>query len=802
MARASCPARLAPAPARELSHAHAAVEESDARRREFSLATCAAHEISSAVRRERKPLDERCALSFAQIRASFKSDGDARRCADRPFSSGEERSVQLRERERSRHARRARTLRVSSRAKAQRIVRMSLRAKIVVILLAVVLLYAAVDRAIQEVVIAKSFATLESEEAGLDLKRVVQAIESEVRHLSVRCDDWATWDDTYRFIDDARRAVEEQSGADRTRFDERATSYIVSNLVPECFHKNNLNLLYLCDAHGKVVWGRSLTLVDDHDIDLHDFPSDRLPAGHRLLFATNGQKSETERACGLMMTERGPLLVSAKPILDSHRHGPARGTVIMGRLLSVGLVDALVKQTGVAFRIWRVKEEELPDEEKAISAEIAMQPGRDARVIRAVDDDTLHAYTTFYDIGGSPALLIRADIARDITARGAVATHYALASTLVAGALLLLVLLVLLQRTVIHPIRTLTKYAVDVGRNEDLTMKLGLDRADEIGILSREFEALMEKLAESRRALVKAARAAGMSEIATGVLHNVGNVLNSVNVSVTMVADKAKSAGLRDLKLALQAVQDSSGDLETFLASDPRGAHLYPLLHTLAGELEREHEVIAREAASVSEGIEHIKALIQSQQSRAGRAGVLEVLTLKDEIEAALRLVGDSIDGRPIEIAREYDDMPPFAADRHRLKEILVNLIQNARQAMQPERAGDREAARATGGDAPKSSAARSSPRLTLRLKSSADGRVHIEVEDNGVGIPRENLSRIFTHGFTTKASGHGFGLHASANAATEMGATLSARSDGPGTGATFHLDLPAERKHAVGADA
>jgi signal transduction histidine kinase len=87
-------------------------------------------------------------------------------------------------------------------------------------------------------------------------------------------------------------------------------------------------------------------------------------------------------------------------------------------------------------------------------------------------------------------------------------------------------------------------------------------------------------------------------------------------------------------------------------------------------------------------------------------------------------------------------------------------------------------------------------------LKSSADGRVHIEVEDNGVGIPRENLSRIFTHGFTTKASGHGFGLHASANAATEMGATLSARSDGPGTGATFHLDLPAERKHAVGADA
>ena len=681
---------------------------------------------------------------------------------------------------------------------------MSLRAKIVVILLAVVLLYAAVDRAIQEMVIAKSFAALEADEASRDLKRVVQAIESEVRHLSIRCDDWATWDDTYRFIDDARRALEEPRGADRQRFDDRATSYIVSNLVPECFHKNNLNLLYLCDAQGKVVWGRSLTLVDDHDIDLRDFPSDRLPADHPLLRAAGRKGNNGERACGLLMTERGPLLVSAKPIQDSHRRGPPRGTVIMGRLLSVGLVDALVKQTGVDFRIWRAKEEELPDEEKAISAEIAVQEGRDARVIRAVDDDTLHAYTTFYDIAGTPALLIRADIARDITARGAVATHYALISTLVAGALLLLVLLAVLQRTVIDPIAALTKYAVDVGHSEDLTMKLGLARSDEIGILSREFEALMQKLADSRRALVKAARAAGMSEIATGVLHNVGNVLNSVNVSAAMVADKAKSAGLRDLKLALKAVQESSGDLATFLSTDPRGAHLYPLLHTLAAELELEREVIAREATAVSDGLEHIKTLIQSQQSRAGRAGVLEVLTLKDEIEGALNLVGETIDGRPVEIVREYEDMPPIALDRHRLKEILVNLIQNARQAMQEDLSGERQDADARDGDAASARGGELArkPRLTLRTKSSADGHVCIEVEDNGVGIPRENLSLIFTHGFTTKASGHGFGLHASANAATEMGGTLSARSDGPGTGATFILDLRADRSQVVGAHA
>lgn len=750
---------------------------------------------------------------------------------------------------------------------------MSLRSKIVIILFTVVVMYAALDRVIQEVVVFKSFEALEEAQAERDLRRVVQAIQSEVRHLGVRCDDWATWDDTYRFIDDSRRAEQALDVADRTRFGDRARDYIVSNLVPECFHKNNLNLLYICDSDGKVVWGRGLDLEGDRDFGLHDFPSERLAPDHPLLVentrilienlpgsftsddlrklflpfggvrsaevaldpmsaraqSSGSVRMETPEAAdaalsglsnkevaghairlkaseapgGLLMTERGPMLVSAKPVLNNQRQGPARGTVIMGRLLSPALVAALARQTGVDFAVWRVQEEDLAAAEQQVLNEVTAQAGEDAHVIRVSDEDTLHAYTTYSDIRQAPALLIRANIVRDITARGATAARYALLSTVVAGILILSVLLQLLQRAVLKPIAALTEQAVQVGRSEDFTRKLNLDRADEIGTLSREFDAMMEKLADSRAALVKAARAAGMSEIATGVLHNVGNVLNSVNVSATLVADKARSAGLDDLKGALRAVQESTDDLVTFLQQDPRGKHLYPLLKSLAADLESERETIAREAKTLTQGIEHIKELIQSQQSHAGRSGVLECISLKEEIEVAVNMTGLGIQGRGIEVVREYDDLPPCAVDRHRLKEILVNVIQNAWQSVQAREEGTRPQASADGtpnAGLDGSGAATSRSRLTLRLKKDDRGRVRIEVADNGLGIPRENLSRIFTHGFTTKKTGHGFGLHASANAAKEMGGALTVHSAGLGTGATFILDLPVEKHQGAGA--
>jgi signal transduction histidine kinase len=400
-------------------------------------------------------------------------------------------------------------------------------------------------------------------------------------------------------------------------------------------------------------------------------------------------------------------------------------------------------------------------------------------VVHEADTKWLHAWTTFADTKQAPSLLIRTDMAREITAYGARSVRYTLISTVAAGFLIMLVLLYLLQRTVLRPLATVTQHAVEIGKNDETLHKLDLHRGDEIGILSREFDRMMEKLSESRAAVVKAARAAGMSEIATAVLHNVGNVLNSVNISATIVAQKSGSSSAEDLRLAMKAVEESAGGLAAFLKNDPRGEHLQPLLTSLAEQMASEQAAIREEAHTLSQGIEHIQELVRSQQRHAGRAGVLETTDPCDPIEAALSMVVRPGEGvKPMQIVREYEDLPRCTVDRHRLTEILVNLFQNAREAML---------------ESPTSQG-----RLTLRLRRPSPGRLRLEVEDDGAGILPENLERAFTHGFTTKKDGHGFGLHASANAAREMGGSLLARSQGAGCGATFVLELPVRESPRV----
>jgi signal transduction histidine kinase len=297
-------------------------------------------------------------------------------------------------------------------------------------------------------------------------------------------------------------------------------------------------------------------------------------------------------------------------------------------------------------------------------------------------------------------------------------------------------------------------------------------------VLSGEFDRMTQKLAQSRAQVVRAARAAGMSEIATGVLHNVGNVLNSVNVSASVLAQGAQRSGAGDLKRVVEAIRSSTGDLAGFLTRDPRGAHLDPLLEQLAEQLARENSEFERELGTLTRGIDHIKELIQAQQGIAGRAGVLEEVDPRELLEAALSLTAGATSGPAPEVVREFQQLPPCPLDRHRLMEVLVNLVQNARQALSAPGLAER--------------------RLVLRVACPDPDELCIEIEDSGPGIAREDLTRIFTHGFTTRPDGHGFGLHASANAATEMGGKIEARSEGRGRGALFAVRLPIRRAQAA----
>ncbi len=288
------------------------------------------------------------------------------------------------------------------------------------------------------------------------------------------------------------------------------------------------------------------------------------------------------------------------------------------------------------------------------------------------------------------------------------------------------------------------------------------------------------KLAEAEREklqgqLVEASRAAGMAEIAIGVLHNVGNVLNSVNISAGVMSEKLRNSKVGNLTKATEMIQSRQADLGNFLTTDEKGKQLPLYLNKLAHFLGDEQATMLTELSSMTEGLEHIKEIVRRQQSLARTSSPREIANPTVVMEEALKLNTLSIERHAIELIREYADCPAVELDKHQTMQVLVNLISNAKNAVK------------TTDHAPRT--------ITLRVQMAerdGEARVVFEVQDNGVGIKSEHVIKIFQHGFTTRREGHGFGLHSAANSAKTMSGNLTCRSDGPGTGATFTLDIPA----------
>jgi PAS domain S-box-containing protein len=285
------------------------------------------------------------------------------------------------------------------------------------------------------------------------------------------------------------------------------------------------------------------------------------------------------------------------------------------------------------------------------------------------------------------------------------------------------------------------------------------------------------ELEKVHKELLKASRQAGMAEVATGVLHNVGNVLNSVNISSSLLANNLRKSKIANLSKVAALVSEHETDLSAFVANDPRGKQLPGYLTALAEHLGGEQAAALEELALLQKNIEHIKDIVAMQQNYATVAGVAETLNVSELIEDALRMNSSALARHDIQIVKEFGEPAPILVEKHKLLQILVNLVRNAKHACQDS--------------------GRQEKRLTIRV-SNGDGRIRIVVKDNGVGIPRENLTRIFAHGFTTKRNGHGFGLHSGALAAKEMGGSLSVHSDGPGKGAVFTLELPVKQESSA----
>jgi PAS domain S-box-containing protein len=279
-----------------------------------------------------------------------------------------------------------------------------------------------------------------------------------------------------------------------------------------------------------------------------------------------------------------------------------------------------------------------------------------------------------------------------------------------------------------------------------------------------------EELERVHKQLMIASRQAGMAEVATNVLHNVGNILNSVNISASLVIERVKQSkapGVSRLAALLQEKGSAAGE---FLANDERGKRIPEYLTSLGEQLMGDQKMALEELASLRDNLEHIKDTVAMQQSYAKLCGVTETIAVVDLVEDSLRLNAGAFVRHGVTLQREFNEVPQITVDKHKVLQILVNLVRNAKYACDES--------------------GRSDKLITLRIEAAPAG-VRILVIDNGVGIPPENMAHLFTHGFTTRVDGHGFGLHSGALAAQELGGSLSVSSDGPGRGATFTLELP-----------
>jgi two-component system, NtrC family, sensor kinase len=612
----------------------------------------------------------------------------------------------------------------------------NIRAKVAALTAGIFVVLGFAEILVESRVIMPSFAELERSNARIAMRRISYALDLALDHVAVMAMDWGNWGDTYRFVQDHN------------------PDFIKANINNSALRQLNANVLLIVDRDGVVLLSHELDLKSEEPLGLDLARRKSLPAD----FPWRPSFLGTQAVHGLLPTNRGILMLAGAPVLDGHGGGPVRGMILLGQLLSPTEVGSIAAQA---------------------QADLALlAAGAASSREQLVETDAVtRVYRSFDDLYGRPLMTLRVDVPREVTLRGRVAVTYASVCLVGAAVLVLILLVVVLNRLVLTPLAQLTRHAVALDEGRDLTSRLDIERSDEIGVLARELDRMVARIAESRTQLVDQSFQAGFAELAKGVLHNLGNAMTPIGVRLTRLGERLQGAPIEDAEQAVAELQAGtadpmrSADLEEFLRLACR--ELAGTVRAARGDL----EIMSRQAGA-------IQAMLAEQMRSARNEHVIEPVRLTELVAQALEIVPDSCRQR---LALESDEslrrVGVVRVARTVLRLILQNLIINAADAVR---------------DAGK-------PRGTLHISAEIvfeDGReqLHLRVRDDGVGIAAANLERVFEKGFSTKSrdTNHGIGLHWCANAINALGGRIWAASDGPGCGASMHLSVPLAAREAV----
>lgn len=688
-----------------------------------------------------------------------------------------------------------------------------LRSKVALILLGVFVLYVGLAYTTYYLALSPGFARLEEQEARRELSRCEFAVQRELRHLDRFALEWASWDDTWHFVET------------------RDQAYAAANLSEAALADNQLAALYLLGPDGRIVWNRSRPPIDGAAQD--GLPADPWPPNHPLLCTEGRPGGRT----GLLLAGQGAVLVAARPILRSDGTGPPRGTLVMARPLDPAMMDLLDDPAGARFNIIPLSSEALTGEQRSALADLS---GGAPAVFRRESADYLNTYSMLPDVYGIPAVLLHARTVRDISHEGAASVRLAVVFSLVAGLVLLGVLLAFLSRAVVRPLATLTAHAVAVNRSGDLSARLHLARGDELGVLAREYDAMMARLerdaasragaeaalreSESRyRAILESAADGILTVEANGSIMTTNPAAEAmfaypgggaIGLPITRLlpefdlahADTGHAVEVRGVRkggdafplhLTVGRVALPGRDLATLIVRDIsdakrlqeralRNQHL-----ALLGEMGASvaHE-IRNPLAGISGAVQVLRGGLPSGDERRGVLD--EVLAEAARLDAIVRDLLqfarpwtpevhpcdlDAVLRTVIERARRDDafasidfDLPPSApvvvpADRSLVEQVLWNLLTNAAQAMP---AGGRIACAFT----------------------AANGAARLAVRDTGPGIPSDLLDKVLNPFFTTRTRGTGLGLAVCRRVMEAHGGSIDV-TNAPAGGAEVILAFP-----------
>ena len=611
---------------------------------------------------------------------------------------------------------------------------MNIRTKMISLLALLFAVLIVLEIAVQRQVLMPSFAELEREDAETSMKRIGYALDMTLESIESMTGDWGNWADAYQFVQSPN------------------VDFVNTNVTASSMKQLKVNAMLIVDLNGDYLLSSARIWDTGEALDLDFTARKALPED----FPWRKNLADGKPARGLLRTNRGVMMTVAAPVLNGSGSGQPLGMVIMGRLLTPAQVQLIGAQAQASLAMVR-------DHPSAGGEEIAET------------DTSTQIFKSFMDVYGRPLMTFRVDVPRRITARGHGAVTYASLYLIGAAVTVLLLLVVALNRIVLKPLARVTRHAVAVGEGTDLSARLSLSGQDEIAQLAREFDRMVERVADSRRQLVDQSYQAGFAELAKGVLHNLGNAMTPLGVRLAKLGERLRNAGAGDVELALSELAKekaaSSG------APSARREDLEEFLRLACREL----AVCVKEAQDDVAVAQRQSTIVQTAFSELMRstrnAHVVETVRLPDLVAQTLEIVPDACRLRlVVDTDESLRKVGAVQVARTVLRLILQNLIINAADAV-------RDAGRDRG-----------MLQFAAEIVGEADSeQLHLHCKDDGIGIAADNLQRVFDKGFSTKSrdTNYGIGLHWCANAIGALGGRIWAASEGLGMGASMHLMLP-----------